>query len=113
MKAAGFSVSTEKRVFYEHIKTVFPAAVKERRKTSHETKTIYRGLKIKLPHLQPETKFSNLSELKQYLYKDFVISDENSQSITCSVGTGIKINDVPLCVTVKFLQNKSWVFKCE
>jgi hypothetical protein len=108
-KEAGLSLNNQKRLFYEHIPKVYPNVIKERRKTAHETKTFYRGIRIRLPHIDQHTKFSELSELKQYLYKEFIVIEEKNQSVTCKTLTGTTVNDTPVCKTVQFLQDGTWV----
>ena len=110
-KIEGIPWNNKSRVFYEFLTKVFPNAVKHRKSTAHETKTLYKGINTTPPNLDNFTEFQTLADVKHHLPNDFVIEDENENSVSLKHFTGYCIDDHQVFKEIELCKDGSWKLK--
>ena len=105
-KKEGIAWNNKRRVFYEYLTKVFPNAVKHRKSTAQGTKTLYKDINTTPPNLDNLTKFQTLADVKHHLPNDFMIEDDNENSVSLKHFTGYCIDGHQV-----FKQDGSWKLK--
>lgn len=90
---------------------MYPNIIKIRKTSAHETKTIYKEIKIKPPHLDLFSAFELLSEVKNHVPQDFILEDENETSVTFKHFTGYSMDETPVYKVVQFHKSGKWTLK--
>jgi hypothetical protein len=110
---SGHEQNIGKRLFVEHLVSVFPNVhkerVNERKSESRSIVTYYKGLVFKpLHNLNQRDNQSDFKDIKQFINAPFVLTKETENCLIYNLDTGIEVNGVNISKTLKFYKSMKW-----